>query len=88
VCVCVCVCVCSRQIPSLVSLKRQASVAFVGVDTLDDIRNNSCNELFVSGGCVVSDDFVLSPEFITCGNSITSNRITTNVEKDQSFCNQ
>ncbi|XP_074493745.1 protein TASOR isoform X2 [Sebastes fasciatus] len=55
-----------HKIPGLVSLKRQASVVFVGIDTLDDIRNNSYNELFVSGGCIVSDEFVLNPDYITC----------------------
>ncbi|TDH14558.1 hypothetical protein EPR50_G00045210 [Perca flavescens] len=53
------------KIPGLVSLKRHASVVFVGIDTLDDIRNNSYNELFVSGGCIVSDELVLNPDFIT-----------------------
>lgn len=55
------------QIPGLVSLKRHPSVVFVGIDTLDDIRNNSYIELFVSGGCIVSDELVLSPDFITHG---------------------
>uniref|UniRef100_A0A3Q1GU32 Uncharacterized LOC110971626 n=1 Tax=Acanthochromis polyacanthus TaxID=80966 RepID=A0A3Q1GU32_9TELE len=54
-----------HKIPGLVSLKRHSSVVFLGIDTLDDIRNNSYNELFVSGGCIVSDDFVLNPDFIT-----------------------
>ncbi|XP_068452041.1 protein TASOR isoform X2 [Clinocottus analis] len=55
-----------HTIPSLVSLKRQASVVFVGINALDDIRKNSCDELFVSGGCIVSDDFVLNPDSIHC----------------------
>ncbi|KAG7226668.1 hypothetical protein INR49_001838, partial [Caranx melampygus] len=54
-----------HEIPSLVALKRHPSVVFVGVDTLDDIRNNSYIELFVSGGCIVSDDSILSPDFIS-----------------------
>nr|XP_040059631.1 protein TASOR isoform X4 [Gasterosteus aculeatus aculeatus] len=54
-----------ETIPGLLSLKRRASVAFVGINDLDDIRNNCCDELFVSGGCVVSDEFVLNPDFIT-----------------------
>ncbi|XP_058486895.1 protein TASOR isoform X3 [Solea solea] len=54
-----------HKIPCLVSLKRRPSVLFVGIDTLDDIRNNSYNELFVSGGCVVSDELILNPDFIT-----------------------
>lgn len=61
--------VCTHQIPSLVSLKRHPSVVFVGVDTLDDIRNNSYIELFVSGGCIVSDESILSPDFISHGGS-------------------
>ncbi|XP_026204201.1 protein TASOR-like isoform X2 [Anabas testudineus] len=54
-----------HKIPGLVSLKRHPSVVFVGIDTLDDIRNNSYIELFVSGGCIISDELVLSPDFIT-----------------------
>ncbi|XP_063767173.1 protein TASOR [Eleginops maclovinus] len=54
-----------HKIPGLVSLKRLASVVFVGIDSLDDIQNNSFNELFVSGGCIVSDEFLLNPDFIT-----------------------
>lgn len=49
------------------SLKRHRSVVFVGIDALDDIRNNSYIELFVSGGCIVSDELVLNPDFITHG---------------------
>ncbi|XP_028285259.1 protein TASOR isoform X2 [Parambassis ranga] len=54
-----------HKIPDLVSLKRLSSVGFVGIDTLDDIRNNSYNELFVSGGCIVSDELVLSPDVVS-----------------------
>ncbi|XP_034021080.1 uncharacterized protein tasora [Thalassophryne amazonica] len=54
-----------HEIPGLVSLKQHPSVVFVGVDSLDDFRNNSYDELFVSGGCIVSDELVLSPDFIT-----------------------
>ncbi|KAM4741337.1 protein TASOR [Anableps anableps] len=54
-----------HQIPGLMSLKRHSSVVFVGIDSLDDIRNNSCIELFVSGGCIVSDELVLSPDVIS-----------------------
>ncbi|XP_078139750.1 protein TASOR-like [Centroberyx gerrardi] len=54
-----------HKIPGLVSLKRHPSVVFVGIDSLEDVRNNSYNELFVSGGCIVSDEFVLNPDFIT-----------------------
>lgn len=62
-------CVCTHQIPGLVALKRHPNVVFVGIDTLEDIRNNSYNELFVSGGCIVSDELVLNPDFITHGRS-------------------
>ncbi|XP_069025657.1 protein TASOR isoform X2 [Embiotoca jacksoni] len=54
-----------HKIPDLVALKRHPSVMFVGIDTLSDIRNNSYNELFASGGCIVADEFVLNPDFIT-----------------------
>lgn len=54
-----------HKIPGLVSLKQHSSVVFVGIDTLDDIRNNSYNELFVAGGCIVSDELVLNPDYIT-----------------------
>ncbi|XP_062271989.1 uncharacterized protein tasora [Scomber scombrus] len=54
-----------HKVPGLMSLKRRSSVVFVGIDTLDDIRNNSYNELFVSGGCIVSDEFLLNPDFIS-----------------------
>ncbi|XP_034440310.1 uncharacterized protein tasora isoform X2 [Hippoglossus hippoglossus] len=56
-----------HKIPNLVSLKRRPSVVFVGIDTLGDIRNNSYNELFVSGGCIVSDEMILNPDFISHG---------------------
>ncbi|KAI4881039.1 hypothetical protein NFI96_027968 [Prochilodus magdalenae] len=53
-----------HKIPALVSLKKLPSVSFAGVDSLDDIRNHTYNELFVSGGFIVSDEFVLNPDFI------------------------
>ncbi|KAG9260194.1 protein TASOR, partial [Astyanax mexicanus] len=53
-----------HKIPALVSLKKLPSVSFAGVDTLDDIKNHTYNELFVSGGFIVSDEFVLNPDFI------------------------
>lgn len=55
------------QIPALVSLKKLPSVSFAGVDTLDDVKNHTYNELFVSGGFIVSDEFVLNPDLITQG---------------------
>ncbi|XP_075996355.1 protein TASOR [Genypterus blacodes] len=54
-----------HKIPGLVSLKRHPSVVFVGIDMLDDIRSNSYNELFVSGGCIVSDESVLTAEHVS-----------------------
>ncbi|XP_029291950.1 protein TASOR isoform X2 [Cottoperca gobio] len=54
-----------HKIPALVSLKKLPSVSFAGVDTLDDVKNHTYNELFVSGGFMVSDEFVLNPELIT-----------------------
>uniref|UniRef100_A0AAY4BM34 Transcription activation suppressor b n=1 Tax=Denticeps clupeoides TaxID=299321 RepID=A0AAY4BM34_9TELE len=56
-----------HTIPGLVTLKKMPSVSFAGVDSLDDIKNHTYNELFVSGGFIVSDDFVLNPDFITQG---------------------
>uniref|UniRef100_A0A8C9WFV6 Transcription activation suppressor n=1 Tax=Scleropages formosus TaxID=113540 RepID=A0A8C9WFV6_SCLFO len=54
-----------HKIPALVSLKKLLSVSFAGVDSLDDVKNHTYNELFISGGFIVSDEFVLNPEFIT-----------------------
>lgn len=68
---------CSCQIPGLMSLKRLSSVVFVGIDSLDDIKNNSCIELFVSGGCIVSDELVLSPDVITYGTSLSKIQMRT-----------
>ncbi|RVE72547.1 hypothetical protein OJAV_G00039820 [Oryzias javanicus] len=55
-----------HQIPDLLSLKQRPSVVFVGIDSLDDIQNSSWTELFVSGGCIVSDELLLNPDAITC----------------------
>ncbi|XP_018411781.1 PREDICTED: protein TASOR [Nanorana parkeri] len=54
-----------HKIPSLITLKRQPCVSFAGVDSLDDLKNHTYNELFVSGGFIVSDDTVLNPDNIT-----------------------
>lgn len=51
------------------SLKKLPSVSFAGVDSLDDVKNHTYNELFVSGGFMVSDEFVLNPDLITQGES-------------------
>ncbi|XP_054832192.1 protein TASOR isoform X2 [Eublepharis macularius] len=54
-----------HKIPCLVTLKRLSCVSFAGVDSLDDVKNHTYNELFVSGGFIVSDESVLNPECIT-----------------------
>ncbi|NXF81270.1 TASOR protein, partial [Sclerurus mexicanus] len=54
-----------HKIPCLVTLKRLSCVSFAGVDSLDDVKNHTYNELFVSGGFVVSDESVLNPESIS-----------------------
>ncbi|KAI1892372.1 hypothetical protein AGOR_G00132680 [Albula goreensis] len=56
---------CLHKIPALLSLKSLSRVSFVGVDGPDDLRNHTSNELFVSGGIIVSDEFLLDPDFIT-----------------------
>ncbi|NXX89399.1 TASOR protein, partial [Centropus bengalensis] len=56
-----------HKIPGLVTLKSLSCVSFAGVDSLDDVKNHTYNELFVSGGFVVSDESVLKPEAITTG---------------------
>ncbi|XP_073700434.1 protein TASOR isoform X2 [Garra rufa] len=54
-----------HKIPSLVSLKKHPSVSFAGVDNLSDIQNHTYNELFQSGGFIVSDEHVLNPAVIS-----------------------
>uniref|UniRef100_A0A8D0CHD1 Transcription activation suppressor b n=1 Tax=Scleropages formosus TaxID=113540 RepID=A0A8D0CHD1_SCLFO len=54
-----------HTIPLLLYLKKLSSVSFAGVDSLEDVKNHTYNELFVSGGFIVSDEFVLNPDFIT-----------------------
>ena len=56
-----------KQVPGLVTLKKLPCVSFAGVDSLDDVKNHTYNELFVSGGCIVSDESILNPEVITIG---------------------
>ncbi|XP_029403229.1 protein FAM208B isoform X3 [Mus pahari] len=48
-----------HQIPSLLKLKHFPSVIFAGVDSPEDILNDTYQELFRSGGFVVSDDVIL-----------------------------
>uniref|UniRef100_A0A8C1KJN6 Transcription activation suppressor b n=1 Tax=Cyprinus carpio TaxID=7962 RepID=A0A8C1KJN6_CYPCA len=54
-----------HKIPALVSLKKLPTVYFAGVDSLDDVKNRTYNELFVSGGLIVSDELILKPDNIT-----------------------
>uniref|UniRef100_A0A1A8MAS5 Family with sequence similarity 208, member Ab n=1 Tax=Nothobranchius pienaari TaxID=704102 RepID=A0A1A8MAS5_9TELE len=54
-----------HEIPDLTALKRHSSVMFVGIDSLDDIRNDSCIELFVSGGLIISDELIFSSDVFT-----------------------
>lgn len=56
-----------HKIPSLAELKKRSCVIFAGVDSLDDLKNHTYNELFVSGGFIVSDDTVLNPDSVTAG---------------------
>ncbi|XP_031215264.1 protein TASOR 2 isoform X4 [Mastomys coucha] len=48
-----------HQIPSLLKLKHFPSVIFAGMDSPEDILNDTYQELFQSGGFVVSDDVIL-----------------------------
>lgn len=48
-----------HQIPSLLKLKHLPNVIFAGVDSPEDIVNDTYQELFRSGGFVVSDDNIL-----------------------------
>ncbi|XP_075143988.1 protein TASOR isoform X2 [Leptodactylus fuscus] len=57
-----------HTIPSLTELKKRSCVSFAGVDSLDDVKNHTYNELFVSGGFIVCDDSVLNPDSVTAGD--------------------
>uniref|UniRef100_A0A2K5RKY3 Transcription activation suppressor n=1 Tax=Cebus imitator TaxID=2715852 RepID=A0A2K5RKY3_CEBIM len=57
-----------HKIPGLVTLKKLPCVSFAGVDSLDDVKNHTYNELFVSGGFIVSDESILNPEVVTVEN--------------------
>ncbi|TRY96243.1 hypothetical protein DNTS_033460, partial [Danionella cerebrum] len=54
-----------HKIPALVSLKKLPTVYFAGVDSVEDVKNRTYNELFVSGGIVVSDELILNPDNMT-----------------------
>ncbi|XP_071984558.1 protein TASOR isoform X2 [Engystomops pustulosus] len=58
---------CIHKIPSLTELKKRSCVSFAGVDSLDDLKNHTYNELFVSGGFIVCDDTVLNPDSVKAG---------------------
>lgn len=51
------------------TLKKLPCVSFAGVDSLDDVKNHTYNELFVSGGVIVSDESILNPEVVTIGKN-------------------
>uniref|UniRef100_A0A673V6D6 Transcription activation suppressor n=1 Tax=Suricata suricatta TaxID=37032 RepID=A0A673V6D6_SURSU len=57
-----------HKVPGLVTLKKLPCVSFAGVDSLDDVKNHTYNELFVSGGLIVSDYSILNPEVNTIEN--------------------
>ncbi|XP_028350654.1 protein TASOR 2 isoform X5 [Physeter macrocephalus] len=48
-----------HQIPSLLKLKHFPSVIFAGIDSPEDVLNYTYQELFRTGGFVVSDDKIL-----------------------------
>ncbi|XP_004691278.1 PREDICTED: protein FAM208B [Condylura cristata] len=48
-----------HQIPSLLKLKQFPNVIFMGVDNPEDVLNYTYQELFQTGGFVVSDDKIL-----------------------------
>ncbi|XP_012575802.1 PREDICTED: protein FAM208A isoform X1 [Condylura cristata] len=54
-----------HKVPGLVTLKKLPCVSFAGVDSLDDVKNHTYNELFVSGGFIVSDESILNPDIYT-----------------------
>lgn len=37
------------------------------MDSLEDLKNHTYNELFVSGGFIVPDDTVLNPDSVMAG---------------------
>ncbi|XP_040264634.1 protein TASOR isoform X1 [Bufo bufo] len=57
-----------HTIPSLTELKKRSCVSFAGVDSLEDLKNHTYNELFVSGGLIVPDDTLLNPDSVTSGD--------------------
>lgn len=69
-------------------MKRLSCVSFAGVDSLDDVKNHTYNELFVSGGFVVSDESVLTPESITTGKCDASEALKQDQEKPNIFLHE
>lgn len=58
---------CLEQVPCLLKLKHCPNVAFAGVDSPKDITGHTYQELFHTGGFIVSDNKVL--ETVTLGES-------------------
>lgn len=54
-----------QQIPFLLKLKHFPSVIFAGIDSPEDVVNDTYQELFRTGGFVISDDKIL--EHLTLG---------------------
>ncbi|XP_043570002.1 protein TASOR 2-like isoform X3 [Chiloscyllium plagiosum] len=61
-----------HQIPHLVELKQVPCVQFAGVDNAEDIKDQTFQELFTSGGFVVSDGTVLNNVTPECLQQISS----------------
>lgn len=59
--------VCLEQVPCLLKLKHYPNVVFAGVDSPEDITGRTYQELFQTGGFIVSDNEVL--EMVTLGES-------------------
>lgn len=59
---------CLEQVPCLLRLKHCPSVVFAGLDSPEDITDQTYQELFHTGGFVVSDNEVL--ETVTLGESL------------------
>ncbi|XP_048465953.1 protein TASOR 2-like [Rhincodon typus] len=61
-----------HQIPHLLALKQMPCVQFAGVDSAEDIKDQTFQELFSSGGFVVSDGTVLNNVTPECLQQISS----------------
>ncbi|XP_048409940.2 protein TASOR 2-like isoform X2 [Stegostoma tigrinum] len=69
-----------HQIPHLLALKQMPCVQFAGVDSAEDIKDQTFQELFSSGGFVVSDGTVLNNVTPECLQQISSVLEQLNVE--------